>query len=203
MEMQGYRPDNGMHNLMRYVRASMKVNEEKSSVSQNVHTVEEPEFDVEEKDLEDYSKEELNDPKKPAPKSKSKDSKYAVTEVPDSAVQNLKPKKESKVDEKGDLHLCNNCFKTFRNDESVCTHCRSNIVEKIVQEYEEEDSDDSPALSPPKSKAVIANHAYQGLAKIGYWHTETISHPDREDYEFIGTDLPKVIVSVKHDESPE
>ena len=134
--MSRYRPDNGFEGLMGLVRQELneadKPKPATTPAPQNMRTVEEPVVEPEELGVEDYSEEDLNaTPAKPAPKSKSKDDdRYKIREVPDKEVQNPVPKKESK----GALYLCNNCFKTFRANEAICSHCRSNIVEAVVQE---------------------------------------------------------------------
>ena len=132
--MSGYRPDNGFEGLMAHVRSELK-EDKLVPAPQNMNTVEEPEVDPEEIGVEDYSEEDLNStPAKPAPKSKSKDDdRYKIREVPDKEVENPAPKKEAKTG-KGDLYLCENCYKTFRSHEAICPHCRSNIVERVVVE---------------------------------------------------------------------
>lgn len=80
-----------------------------------------------------------------------KDLEWYLPNLPSANSQeNPAPKKESKITEKGDLYLCNNCFKTFRNTEPVCTECRSNIVEKIV----EDKADPSVNVRVPKAKKL-------------------------------------------------
>lgn len=143
--MSGYRPDNGFSGLMTKVRQELKeAATSKLAHPQNVTTNEEPQIDAEELGVEEYEDEDLNKvPPQKAPVSKSKkDPRYAVRLVKDTEIEN--PAK-TKLESKGDLYLCNNCFKTFRNTEGVCTECRSNIVERVVNE-EPIDSEDDYAL---------------------------------------------------------
>jgi len=52
---------------------------------------------------------------------------------PDELDLGHQPNFESKRTKKrNQLYLCNECFKTFRANESVCTHCQSEKVEKIT-----------------------------------------------------------------------
>jgi len=67
-----------------------------------------------------------------------------------------------------------------------------------MTEVEEEDT--SPYKRPYKNPEAIANAIAKAIGTLGYWHTETVSYSDREEYEFITTEGPKVIVSVKTEE---
>lgn len=209
--MSGYRPDNGFDGLMAKVRQELSEASGKPKPAttpkpapQNMKTVEEPQLEAEDVGMEDYSEEDLNaTPAKPAPKSKSKDDKrYAVREVPDKEVQNPVPAKESKD---GFLLLCNNCFKTTRNTEEICTECRSNMVERIVESDPTEiygttdKGPDKKAYKCPKYRTEeIANvvlHALQDFG--GYWHTETVPSAAGTHYEFISGEHPKVKVYIE------
>lgn len=62
----------------------------------------------------------------------AKDKIMKAEGCPLEAIESVTLIKESK----GDLYICNNCFKTFRNTEDSCIHCYSNIVERIVTKEE-------------------------------------------------------------------
>lgn len=198
--MYGFRPDNGFSGLMAKVRQELKEAEQSKPVPQNTKTVEKPELNAEDIGMEDYSEEDLNaTPPKPAPRSKSKDDeRYAVKEVPDKDVQNPAPAKESK----GYLLLCNNCFKTCRNTEDICTECRSNMVERIVEDVTSSGSKFVEQMDDEEKSAdqteEIANVILRSLQDFGgYWHTETAPSAVGTHYEFISTDFPKVKVYIE------
>lgn len=169
--MSGYRPDNGFDGLMARVRQELKeAGQPKPATApipapQNMKTVEEPKLEAEDVGAEDYSEEDLNStPAKPAPKSQSKDDdRYAVKEVPDKAVQNPAPAKESK----GHLLLCNNCFKTCRNTEDICTECRSNMVERIVEDSKPPFACKEGGLTPGLKDADVLRKYTASVAQVG------------------------------------
>lgn len=169
---EGYRPDNGFDGLMAKIRqelreasGQLKQATTPKSVSQNMGTVEEPKLEADDVGVEDYSEEDLNStPPKPAPKSQSKDDdRYAVKEVPDKAVQNPVSAKESK----GYLLLCNNCFKTCRNIEDICTECRSNMVERIVEDSKPPFACKEGGLTPGLKDADVLRKYRASVAQVG------------------------------------
>jgi len=167
--MLSYRPDDEFSGFMDKVRKQLKEAEQLNPDSQKKKDEEKPELDAETIGVEDYSEEDLNaTPPKPAPRSKSKDDeRYAVKEVPDKDVQNPAPAKESK----GYLLLCNNCFKTCRNTEDICTECRSNMVERIVEDVTSSGSKSVEQMDDEEKSAdqteEIANVILRTLVGIG------------------------------------
>jgi len=98
---------NGMVGLMNILRETMAEEGGYGPAPQNMKTTEEPQLDSEALGVEDYSEEDLNDPKKKAPTSKSKkDPRYTVKEVPDKDVQNP-PTQKTK--EAVDVETCPTC----------------------------------------------------------------------------------------------
>jgi len=129
-----FRPDDSFRSLMQIIREdeeSEYTEPKRTKTPQNMKTIEEPEADPEEMDLEDHDKDDFNQPGKQVKSKTPKNPKYAIKEVPEDKKQKING---SKNESKGDLYLCNHCFKTFRNIEASCTECLSNIVEKIIQE---------------------------------------------------------------------
>jgi predicted Fe-Mo cluster-binding NifX family protein len=117
-----------------FVKESKTNEAEKTSppVPQTMKAQEEPVINAEDHSMEDISK----DDKEKKDKEKEKAAKEVGTKnmqkIEDKDIEQKQPKKESRQQ----LHLCNKCFKTFRSNESICTFCKSNEVEKIVVEKE-------------------------------------------------------------------
>jgi len=136
----------GLLNIMReddaFKKAGLDIEETKIElieVPQQTPADKKPENTPEEIGMEDYSDQELNGPKA---KPKLKNDK-TWKEVPDKDTQNPKPKAAAKENKKSDLYLCNACFKTFRSNESKCTFCSSELVEKVVKEGKVPNKDDN------------------------------------------------------------
>lgn len=148
----GFRPDFSFRGLLEDIRQDeespykskgvgekkdkKKKDEPKSGV-QNVLTDEEPKADAEEMGLEDHDKDDFNQPGKTVQSKTPKNPKLAIKEVPEDKKQVLK---DSTNESKEELYLCGNCHTTFRSNEASCTGCYSNIVEKVVNEEDEEES---------------------------------------------------------------
>jgi len=143
----------GLLNIMREEKALQKaglidekVNIELIDVPQQTPANKKCDLKAEEIGVEDYSDQELNGPKAKATSKSKKDPRYARRDVPDKETENPKPQKaakEHKENNKHTLYLCNECYKTFRNNEAVCLHCKSKIVEKVIKDGKVPHKDDS------------------------------------------------------------
>jgi len=125
---------------------TIKLNElkdDKPSVPQTMKPQEKPDVKASDHSMEDYSGEDLD-----KPKDKGKETGACIREVPDKELQQINDKSE-KCDKKRikrhkkikeQLRLCNECGKTFRSNESLCTGCKSEKTEKIgIKEREHSD----------------------------------------------------------------
>jgi len=116
---------------MRKIRESMTDTEE---APQTMHVQDDPNIDAEDYNMEDYRDDDLN-------KAKSK-TEEVPEEVKDSELEQTpaKPDKKQTKESKDikenvahPLHLCNECCRTFRNNERICLYCDSGDVLPIGQ----------------------------------------------------------------------
>jgi len=129
-----------------------------------------------------------------AVEAKAKKALKSKAEADSIVLRSVKPVQEFRVQSPSNLYLCGNCYKTFRADEAICPNCRSNIVERVVQDNVFQESKVNENYS---AESIADAAADGGLQKLGYWHTETLEQEGGTQFEFISTDGPKVRLFVE------
>lgn len=100
---------------------------------------------------------------------------------------------ESKQTKKGkQLYLCNECFKTFRANESICTHCQSENVERIVLQEGEDSPGERDGTGPAKSSYQKRKYGDKGKRKQAGEECPFEENKVEEDYRKITPGLYQV-----------